>query len=302
MLAPKSDNSLIIKNKDFTIEINHQSGFCFGVVNAIAKAEENLNSNDGLYCLGSIVHNEQEVSRLIQKGLQIIDHHQVSALKNKKILFRAHGEPPVSYQLVKKSGGQLIDATCPVVLKIQERIKKAYQAALETNGQIVIYGKSHHAEVIGLTGQTNNTAIIILSSEDFHQIDFNRPIELFSQTTMSIATFTELAQQLQSLAKAGIKINDTVCRQVSNREQQIKNFALRFDIVFFVGDNSSSNSKILFEACKVSNINSHFISNPSDINAKLLYKKYKTIGICGATSTPLWLMQEVAQYINDLIC
>jgi 4-hydroxy-3-methylbut-2-enyl diphosphate reductase len=296
-LTPKQNNKLIIEHSTFIIEISAHSGFCFGVVNAIAKTEAKLRDNEKLYCIGSIVHNDQEVSRLTKKGLQIIDANAVQSLKNKTILFRAHGEPPESYELIKHTGNKLIDATCPVVLKIQQRIKKAYKNSLQSGGQIAIYGKAKHAEVIGLMGQTKNNAILIESESDISKLNFSKPIELFSQTTMPLKNFNEIAQEIEKKACNTIKINDTICRQVSNRQIQLKEFSKQFDIVFFVGDAKSSNSKVLYQVCKTENNESYFIASPLDINGMQLKNK-KRIGICGATSTPEWLMKEVALAIE----
>jgi len=298
LLTPKHNSDLIIQRPKFTIEINSQSGFCFGVANAISKVEQNLKSQKKLYSVGSIVHNSQEVKRLTEKGLEIIDISELKKLKNKNILFRAHGEPPESYALLNESNNRLIDATCPVVLKIQQRIKIAYQNALKTGGQIVIFGKENHAEVIGLMGQTEYNAILISSENDFPKIDFSLPIELFSQTTQPLDKFNEIGNLLKAKSTNAFKFNDTICRQVSNREKYLKEFSKRFDIVFFVGDPKSSNSMVLFQVCKNENIESYFITSPNDIDSNLLSNKTQ-IGICGATSTPLWLMKDVALFIEE---
>ncbi len=300
MSTLKTSKALIITHPNFTIEINSQSGFCFGVVNAILKAEQNLNATDKLYSVGSIVHNSQEVSRLTKKGLEVIELSQLNTLKNKKILFRAHGEPPESYEQLKASGNELIDATCPVVLKIQQRIKKAYQQSLSNEGQIVIYGKENHPEVLGLMGQTSYKAILISSENDIPKIDLTKPIELFSQTTMPLNKFRSLATLITEKSTNTIKVNDTICRQVSDRQKYLKEFSSRFDIVYFVGDKKSSNSKVLFQVCKNQNEESYFITAPDEINLLQLKNKSK-IGICGATSTPEWLMQDVAKSIESVL-
>jgi len=300
LLTPKSNNDLIISNPKFTIEINSQSGFCFGVTNAILKVEQNLNLHEKLYSVGSIVHNSEEVMRLAQKGLEIIDISELKQLENKNILFRAHGEPPESYALINASNNKLIDATCPVVLKIQQRIKNAYNESLKTGGQIVIFGKENHAEVIGLMGQTENNAILISTEDDVEKIDFSLPIELFSQTTHALNKFNEIAVLIKNKAKNTFKINDTICRQVSNREKYLKEFSKRFDIIFFVGDPKSSNSKVLFQVCKNENNESYFITSQADIENSTLINKTQ-IGICGATSTPLWLMKNVASFIENIL-
>lgn len=296
MLTKKSNNDLLISTSKFTIEINSHSGFCFGVVNAISKAEQNLKPGEKLYSVGSIVHNNQEVERLTKKGLETIEINQVSRLKNKKILFRAHGEPPESYDQIKNSNNELIDATCPVVLKIQQRIKIAYNKSLKTGCQIVIYGKENHAEVIGLMGQTEYNAILITNKTDIAKIDLSKPIELFSQTTMPLDEFNEIAELLRKKSSNGVKINDTVCRQVSDRQKHLTDFSMRFELVFFVGDPKSSNSKVLFQACKKVNEQSYFVTSPEDIDSTWFKSKTK-IGICGATSTPEWLMKQVAESI-----
>lgn len=296
-MTPKHNSGLIIKHSTFTIEISAHSGFCFGVVNAISKAEANLKADEKLYCIGPIVHNNQEVARLTKKGLQIIDANEVKSLKNKTILFRAHGEPPESYKLIQQTDNKLIDATCPVVLKIQQRIKKAYHISLQSGGQIAIYGKQKHAEVIGLMGQTENNAILIESMSDVSKLDFSKPIELFSQTTMSLEDFNAIAKEIEKKATSGVKTNDTICRQVSNRQIQLKEFSSRFDIVFFVGDPKSSNSKVLYQVCKAENNESYFITSTSDLDMVVLQNKNR-IGICGATSTPEWLMKEIALTIE----
>lgn len=301
MLAQKSNSDLIISTSKFTIEINSHSGFCFGVAKAISKAEQNLKHGEKLYSVGSIVHNHQEVERLTKKGLETIEINQLSQLNHKKILFRAHGEPPESYELLKGSNNELIDATCPVVLKIQQRIKIAYNKSLETGCQIVIYGKENHAEVIGLMGQTEYKAILITHKADISKIDLSKPIELFSQTTMPLEEFNEIADLIKNKAAKEVKINDTICRQVSDRQNHLNYFSKRFEIVFFVGDTKSSNSKVLFQVCKKANAESYFISSSADIDPAWLKDKTK-IGICGATSTPEWLMKQVAgslaNYLN----
>lgn len=288
-------NNYRIEHPDFSIEISQHSGFCFGVVNAIKKADEKLANNEKLFCVGSIVHNSQEVSRLTDKGLEVISLQEAEKLNNKNVLFRAHGEPPESYAKIKKNN-RLIDATCPVVLKIQQRIKNAWERLKPTDGQIVIYGKKNHAEVIGLLGQTNYEAILLENESDIDNINFNKPIELFSQTTKSIADYKNIANLIERKAKSTFKHNDTICRQVSNRQQQLAEFATKYEVIFFVGDPKSSNSKVLFETCKNSNRNTYFITESSDIDLTIL--KANSFGICGATSTPQWLMEDVAKSIE----
>lgn len=297
-MSTQKSNKYRIVHPEFLIEISQHSGFCFGVVNAIQKAEEQLHNNEKLYCVGSIVHNTQEVSRLKGKGLEIVNVVDASKLSNKKILFRAHGEPPESYAQINSSNNTLIDATCPVVLKIQNRIKIAWNNIKNKGGQIVIFGKKNHAEVIGLLGQTNFEAILIEDEKDIDQINFELPIELFSQTTKSISDYNSIASLIEQKAKNHFKVNDTICRQVANRQPQLANFAKTYNVVFFVGDPKSSNSKVLYNACKKANSNSHFITSPADIDPALL--NANSFGICGATSTPQWLMEDVASKIEQL--
>lgn len=291
-------NNFRIEHPDLLIEISKHSGFCFGVVNAINKAEENLKNNNKVYSVGPIVHNAQEVERLNKKGLEIINLKDTNELDNCSILFRAHGEPPESYNKLNKSNNKLIDATCPVVLKIQQRIKTAWIDQKLNNGQIVIFGKKNHAEVIGLLGQTNFEAILIESENDLNKIDYNRPIELFSQTTKAINDYKNIAELIEIKAQNNFKYNDTICRQVANRQPELQKFAKNFELVLFVGDPKSSNSKVLFETCKKANHNTLFITNPSDIDNEI--SKFKSFGICGATSTPQWLMEDIAYKIEQI--
>jgi 4-hydroxy-3-methylbut-2-enyl diphosphate reductase len=284
-----------------TIEMDAGSGLCFGVVNAITKAEQELNANSSLYCLGDIVHNGSEVERLNKKGLQTIDRDVFEKIKNARVLFRAHGEPPSTYLMAQRNNIQVIDATCPVVLRLQQRIKEAYESHPKDSWQIVIYGKIGHAEVIGLVGQTNNTAIVVEHIENLDLVDFNKNICLFAQTTKSVVGFNQLVETIQQ--KIGANVNfefyDTICRQVANRIPNIRTFAVRHDIVFFVSGQKSSNGKALFDECKAVNPNSYLISTPEDIDPSSL-KGVSTIGICGATSTPKWLMEQVAEKLKTV--
>lgn len=279
------------------IEIDESSGFCFGVVNAIKKAEQELETSSQLFCLGDIVHNGQEVRRLASKGLKTIEHAQLELLFDEKILFRAHGEPPSTYALAEQHRLKVIDATCPVVLMLQKKIKKAYQ---ENAGvQIVIYGKIGHAEVNGLVGQTDGTAIVIEGEQDLDKIDFSKDILLFSQTTKSVDGFNSLVAALNAVKppQTTFRYFDTICRQVASRIPNIREFAAKFDLVFFVSGTKSSNGRVLFRECKQVNPNSHFISDLDEIDFSLL-TNVKTIGICGATSTPKWLMEQVAETLE----
>ena len=283
------------------VEIDNGSGFCFGVVNAIKKAEEALSSGTPLYCIGDIVHNSDEVERLKAKGLITINHSALSSLTGKNVLLRAHGEPPSTYEAAKKCNVNLIDATCPVVLKLQHRIQQAYQS-FGASRQIVIYGQPGHAEVNGLVGQTNSTAIVVHDIEDLQKIDFSRPVELYSQTTKSLTGFREIIAEITKRIEPGVSFNyyDTICRQVANRVENLRLFAANHDVVLFVSGSQSSNGRFLFEQCNEVNRLTHFISNPSEIDVEWLTNA-KSIGICGATSTPRWLMEQVRDKVNQLM-
>lgn len=283
------------------IELDKKSGFCFGVVNAISKAEEELAKGETLYCLGDIVHNGQEVERLSRMGLITIDHEQFGKLHNAKVLLRAHGEPPSTYEIAKANNLTLIDASCPVVLKLQDRIKKAYENRPTPDTQIVIYGHIGHAEVNGLVGQTNEEAIVIESEADLNKLDLSKPIQLFSQTTRSLADFNHLVEILsKSIDKReNFSFYDTICRQVANRLPNITNFAQQNDIIIFVSGEKSSNGKVLYEHSKEINPNT-FLVTEADAVKKLHLDLTKKIGICGATSTPRWLMEEVANKLYEL--
>lgn len=280
------------------VEIDQDSGFCFGVVNAIKNAEKELASDNELYCLGDIVHNNQEVSRLQQKGLRTINHNELEQIHHKKVLLRAHGEPPSTYKIAENNGIQIVDATCPVVLQLQKRIKNQYQICDKDKGQIVIFGKIGHAEVNGLVGQTEGNAIVIEKKEDIDKLDFNKDIYLFSQTTKSIDDFNEIVKEIET--RVGEKVNfhffDTICRQVANRMPNIKKFASLHDLVLFVAGEKSSNGKVLLGECKKANPNTYLISDSDGIDPEWL-KNIESVGICGATSTPKWLMEEVAEKV-----
>ena len=281
------------------VEIDKKSGYCFGVTRAIKKAEEELKKGTPLYCLGYIVHNTLEVERLTKLGLITIDMEQFKQLKNARVLLRAHGEPPSTYEIAKQNNIELIDASCPVVLTLQNRIKKKDK---ETNDstQTVIYGKKGHAEVVGLVGQTNDRAIVIEDIDELDKLDYTKDIHLFSQTTKPLDGFKEISTEIESRMQksAQFKSYDTICRQVSNRVPNLQEFAKKHDIVFFVAGKKSSNGKVLFEVCKKSNPNSYFISNPKEVDISLV-KENISIGICGATSTPKWQMEEVEKIIKS---
>ena len=288
-----------------TVEIDPRSGFCFGVVNAIQQAETELQSNEDLYCLGDIVHNSEEVSRLESKGLITIGHKTLEELKGKKVLLRAHGEPPDTYRIAKKYGIKIIDATCPVVLKLQSRIKRSWADMKEHGGQIVIYGKKGHAEVNGLVGQTEGKAIVIDNPNQIIGIDFFRPIALFSQTTMSPDNYLLLAENIRTLMIAAkgsddvpLTINRTICGQVSNRKREVEQFAKMHQVIVFVSGAKSSNGKMLYEICKDTNTNTYLVSNPEGVQ-KEWFVGVDDVGVCGATSTPVWLMEMVAERIKE---
>ncbi|HLP04576.1 MAG TPA: 4-hydroxy-3-methylbut-2-enyl diphosphate reductase [Paludibacter sp.] len=284
------------------IEIDKKSGFCFGVVNAIAKAEEELAKGGVLYCLGDIVHNGQEVERLTKLGLVTINHEQFAHLHDAKVLLRAHGEPPSTYETAQKNNITLIDASCPVVLKLQSRIKKSFENKPTPDTQIVIYGHNGHAEVNGLVGQTKDEAIVIENEGDLHKVDLSKNIRLFSQTTKSLEGFNHLVTTLsESIDKqVDFEYFDTICRQVANRIPNITNFAKQNDIIIFVSGKKSSNGKVLFEHSKNINPNTYLVTEAEEVN-ELELDLTKKIGICGATSTPRWLMEDVAARLAEKI-
>ncbi len=283
------------------IEIDEHSGFCFGVVTAIRKAEEELDRGGRLYCLGDIVHNSNEVERLKAKGLITIDHEQLKGLHNVKVLLRAHGEPPETYRIATENNIEIIDATCPVVLQLQRKIKNAYDSNPPGDTQIVIYGKMGHAEVNGLVGQTHGEAVVVESSDDLDKIDLSKKIQLYSQTTKSVEGLRHIIEEIGSRQPAGgFESFDTICRQVANRIPNIREFARRHDLILFVCGKKSSNGKVLFGECQQVNPQSHLVSDLNEIDPAWLTDK-KSIGICGATSTPRWLMTEVQKHISQLL-
>lgn len=279
------------------IEIDEGSGFCFGVTTAIRKAEEELSSSPTLYCLGDIVHNGSECERLHEMGLATINHEEFSQLPQaSKVLLRAHGEPPRTYMLAQERGINIIDATCPVVLQLQRRIRKVYEEG--TPAQIVIYGKRGHAEVLGLVGQTEGHAIVIEKLEEISGLDFTQDICLFSQTTMPLAGFREIVDYITAhmQAPAQFRSFDTICRQVANRLPNIQSFAARHDVVIFVCGLKSSNGKVLHAACRQVNPKSYLVDQPSAIRTEW-FEGANSVGICGATSTPKWLMEDCKEAI-----
>ena len=291
---------------ELKITVDPKSGFCFGVVYAIEMAENILKEDNKLYCLGDIVHNNREVDRLNNLGLEIIDHKRLSELNDCKVLIRAHGEPPSTYEIALKNNIELLDASCPVVLKLQHQIKEGYETIKKIDGQVIIYGKEGHAEVTGLVGQTNGEAIIVTTKEDISKIDFEKPIYIYSQTTKSPKAFQdivdEIKKELIALGKdVDLKfvVHDTLCRQVSGREPQLKTFASENDVIVFVSGTKSSNGKMLFLSCKEQNKQSYFVSDTKEIDENW-FKNSNSVGICGATSTPRWLMDEVADHIKQI--
>lgn len=289
------------------VTIDKNSGYCFGVEFAIKMAEDEMEIEETLYCLGDIVHNDMEVKRLSEKGLVVIDRAQLHDLSNCKVLIRAHGEPPETYKLAIENNIELIDASCPVVLKLQHRVKNAFDKMERENGQIVIYGKKGHAEVIGLTGQTLEKAIVVTQDSDLDQLDFTRPITLFSQTTKSTKGFYALSEKIENRIKAtkeeltevDFNSNDSICRQVSNREPQLQRFAQENDVILFVSGKKSSNGKALYQVCLSENPRSYFIENEEEIEEEW-FQQVERVGICGATSTPMWLMEQVKTYVNGV--
>lgn len=269
------------------VTIDQDSGFCFGVVYAIDMAESILEDEGYLYCLGDIVHNDEEVSRLKGKGLRIISHDDLLTIKNEKVLIRAHGEAPETYRIALENNITLIDASCPVVLKLQNRIKNSY----DNKEKVLIFGKHGHAEVIGLQGQTNNDALVFQDIAELEDVDLPEKFTLYSQTTKSTAKFYQIKDELISRGY-DIKANDTICRQVSSRDEDLRKFVKGFDHIVFVSGKKSSNGKVLYEVCRKFNPNTHFISSEEELN-KEMFNPGDKIGICGATSTPMWLMKRV---------
>lgn len=287
--------------------IDKNSGYCFGVEFAIKMAEDEMEQSEQLYCLGDIVHNDMEVKRLSAKGLVVIDRDQLQELTNCKVLIRAHGEPPETYRTAIQNNIELIDASCPVVLKLQHRVKTAFDKMEREQGQIVIYGKKGHAEVIGLTGQTLEKAIVVMGESDLSKIDFEKPVTLFSQTTKSTKGFYEISKKIEDriknargkLTELDFNANDSICRQVSNREPQLKRFAEENDVILFVSGKKSSNGKALYQVCLSQNPRSFFIENETELQENW-FKHGEKIGICGATSTPMWLMEQVKSYVESM--
>lgn len=283
-----------------TVEIDARSGFCHGVVTAIRKAEEELSrSHEPLYCLGDIVHNSDEVERLERAGLSTIDHDDLHRLNGVRVLLRAHGEPPSTYALARERDIEIVDATCPVVLQLQRRIKQAFDNP-DWNPQIVIYGKAGHAEVNGLVGQTAGEAIVVETIEQLERLDFNRDIALYSQTTMSLQGLAAMVEEIRRRIAPGVRFEyyDTICRQVANRVQHLREFSQAHDVVLFVAGAKSSNGKVLYNECKAVNPRCHLVSRAGDFNPGWIAGA-ESIGICGATSTPRWLMEQVKEAVDN---
>ncbi len=280
------------------IEIDNGSGFCFGVTTAIRKAEEELEKDGTLYCLGDIVHNGMECERLKDMGLVTINHEDMRNLHDVKVLLRAHGEPPETYELARRNNIEIIDATCPVVLQLQKRIKKQYETG---EGQIVIFGKKGHAEVLGLVGQTQSNAIVIENFDEVTRLDFTRDIYLYSQTTKSLDEYHRIISYIQShiAPEATFRSFDTICRSVANRMPNISQFASKHDLVLFVCGRKSSNGKVLFNECLRVNPNSHLVEDPQEVESAWL-EGISSVGICGATSTPRWLMEQCSDAIQQM--
>ena len=284
------------------IIVDNKSGFCFGVSRAVKMAEKQLDMNESLTSLGDIVHNNEEVLRLEKKGLRTISHDDMQTLTNEKVLLRAHGEPPSTYKILESKGISIIDATCPVVLKLQHSVRSAWQKLKERNGQIIIYGKKGHPEVIGLIGQTNGEALVISGAEDLKDLDTDRPVEIFSQTTMSNQGLIEIEQILsKNFDNKNFMVHRTICDQVEKRAPHLKNFAKQFEIIIFVGGEKSSNGKMLFDVCKQVNPFTYYAHSDSAVEKEWFNNNPKSVGVCGATSTPQWLMEKVAKKVGLMV-
>ncbi|MBQ9254595.1 MAG: 4-hydroxy-3-methylbut-2-enyl diphosphate reductase [Bacteroidales bacterium] len=279
------------------IVIDKEAGFCFGVVSAIKALEEELLKEGNLYCLGDIVHNNMEVERLENMGLKTIDNETFSKLHNCKVMIRAHGEPPHTYEIAKQNNIEIVDATCPMVLKLQKDVKQGYEQMKKISGQVVIFGKKGHAEVVGLVGQTNNEAIVVSSEKDLEKVDFEKPLHIYSQTTKNREDYEHIIKVIKSKHKTGeVYVTDSICRKVSLRAKSIGMFAENVDCVLFVSGANSSNGMYLYELCKQKNANTFFISDVEDIDFEKI-KGFANIGISGATSTPMWLMKKIEDYV-----
>ena len=288
------------------IEIDRNSGFCYGVVNTIGLAEQLLQDGKPVYCLGEIVHNEEEVRRLTSKGLKIINHSDLGEIRNATVLIRAHGEPPKTYQQLEANENTFTDGTCPIVLHLQKKIRTAWAELEPLNGQVVIYGKKDHAEVIGLAGQLEGKAIVVSAIDDIDQIDPSRPVALFSQTTQSMEGYNEISNAIQQKMKnhfhedsIPLKVTDSVCKHVSKRGENLREFAKKHSVIVFVCGTKSSNGKVLFDICKGINPQSFWVPSAEMVKNEW-FENTDSVGICGATSTPVWLMEDVAEKIKTL--
>ena len=292
---------------EMVVEIDRQSGFCFGVQNAVEIAEKALLNGEKVFSLGPIVHNDKEVDRLSSLGLVSINLEEFEKLKNCKVLIRAHGEPPETYKIAEENNLTIIEATCPIVKRLQSKIRETWLRTKEGAGQVVIFGKPGHAEVVGLLGQINNEGILVSGPDDFSKIDISKPVYLFSQTTMSVKEYSNLSDILRTkMEEKGIfepgkslVINKTICGQVSNREPHLKTFAKKHDTIIFVSGSESSNGKMLYSVCKNVNTDTHFVSSPDEID-KSWFTGKKSVGICGATSTPKWLIENIHDIISNI--
>ena len=286
------------------VEVDERSGFCFGVKNAVEIAEETLARGEKVFSLGPIVHNDIEVERLSHLGLASVNHEEFKKLKNCKVLIRAHGEPPETYEIAEKNNITIIEATCPIVKRLQSKIKKTWIKAKEHGSQVVIFGKAGHAEVVGLLGQTDNEAVLVNGINDLHKIDFTRDVHLFSQTTMSVREYNDLAESIiREMIEPGIPDaeihlhkNNTICGQISNRQPRLKAFSKKHDVIIFVSGRESSNGRMLFNVCKNENPDTWFVSSPGEIKPEWFVNK-NSAGICGATSTPKWLIDKIKDTI-----
>lgn len=280
----------------YTVEIDFGSGFCNGVVRAIRRAEDYLDVHPCLYSLGAIVHNSVELERLKSRGLEILDMERFAALRGDTVLIRAHGEPPVTYDIARANGIEIIDCTCPVVLALQRKVFEVYSQMKESGGQVVIFGKRGHAEVNGLVGQTDGTAIVVGGPDDLETIDFNLPIALFSQTTKDPEEYGRLADIIRS-RRADVRVFDTICRQVASRHKSLVAFAASHSVILFVSGRESSNGKVLFDLCSSVNPRTYWLENAAELDSSWL-RDGDNVGICGATSTPLWQLEELSAAIN----
>lgn len=285
------------------VTIDPGSGFCFGVNRAIQTAEAELEAGNPVYCLGEMVHNKMQMDQLKAKGLNVVSHEDLAGLKGQKVMVRAHGEPPETFTLMEELGITVLDATCPIVNKLQQTINRSFQAGIEKDSQVVIYGKSGHAEVAGLNGNAGNSAIIVNSEKDFEKIDFSKPVRLFSQTTMDEEGYkmigVAIQQRMVQIGNSDLVINKSVCRQVSGRAPALRLFAAEHDVIIFVGGSNSANGAYLFSICKAINERSFYVSNKEDIDLTWIINS-KSIGVTGATSTPDWLIEQVADFIKGL--